>query len=403
MYFGNVNKMNNLKIYKLLTIVLQLFTFGLFISIAAGNIFLGIATLLFFIYYYKSNIKFKELYQQYQGYFNTIGIFLIAMLLSALFSGDIRLGLKEWADMWIWRMMPFIIIVTVINDYKKAFNIIKLSTLGIFIGIVCLIYQGVSGDSRAAGFFGHPMTFAGWLCLFLPIFFIGAFDKILDKKYKITSLVLLILGGIALVFNGTRGGWLAVAITLSLLLLHYMMISKRNLILGILLVSVCSGILYNNDSFMHRVSTITNNKYQSNSERLLMWNSAWNMFKDHPVLGVGLGQYTDNYQQKYISPKAKEPQQKHAHNNFMQMLAENGIIGFLSFVIMFGYIIINNLKKYMHNKNPYSIMIAAMSLSLLLQGFTEFNFGNSAVVKVYWLLLGCCLVLMNYYNKKEIH
>lgn len=389
----------NLNIYA----IMLLFALASFISIAVGNIFLGIATLLFFVYVYRNKSSLYNAYQQYHGYFNVIALFITAMLLSALFSGNIKLGLKEWADMWIWRMMPFIIIVTVINECKQAFNILKAACLGVCIGIVCLIYQGISGDNRATGFFGHPMTFAGWLCLFLPIFFIGAFDNFLDKKYKIASLALLILGGMALIFNGTRGGWLAVAITLSLLLIHYMMRSKRNLIIGILLVSVCSGILYNNDNFMHRVSTITNNKYQSNSERLLMWNSAWNMFKDHPVLGVGLGQYTDNYQQKYISPKAKEPNLKHAHSNFMQMLAENGIIGFFSFVIMFGYIIINNLKKYMHNKNPYSIIIAAMSLSLLLQGVTEFNFGNSAVVKVYWLLLGCCLVLMNYYNKKEIH
>lgn len=55
------------------------------------------------------------------------------------------------------------------------------------------------------------------------------------------------------------------------------------------------------------------------------------MFRDHPVLGVGLGQYKDNYQQKYILPQAKEPYLTHAHNNFLPMLAENGIIGFAGF------------------------------------------------------------------------
>lgn len=370
-----------------------------FVSIAAGNIFLGISTLLFFIYMYKNK---PVLNTEVKGYYYTIGFFVLTMLLSAFFSGDIKTGIKRWADMWIWRMMPFVIITLAIAEAKKCLNILKLSCLGISVGICCLLYQGISGDGRAAGFFGHPMTFAGYLCMYLPLFFIGFFEDVLEKKYKYFSGVMLLLGSAALIFNGTRGAWLAVAITLAIILLYYMGRNRKNLLIGLLLVCVGSGVLLNNDSFMKRVSTITNNKYQSNSERLLMWQSAWNMFKDHPVLGVGLGQYKDNYQKKYILPEAKEPKLEHAHNNFMQMLAENGAVGFIGFISMFGYIIFSNLKKFWQNRNPYALMICTMTASLLIQGLTEFNFGNSAVVKAYWLILGCLLVLAANYDENKI-
>lgn len=387
MYIGEISKK-----------LIYLFALVSFISIAAGNILLGTATLFFFIILYKKEINISK---NIKKYYYVIVFFILTMFLSALFSGDIVYGLRRWADMWVWRLMPFVIITCCVKK-EDILKILKASCLGISIGILCLIYQGVSGDGRAAGFFGHPMTFAGYLCMYLPLFLLGYFENLFGVKYKYVSGIMFLAGLAALIFNGTRGAWIAVAITSGILLLYYMFKSKRNLIVGIVLMAVCGGFLLNNASFMHRVSTITNNKYQSNSERLLMWNSAWNMFKDHPVLGVGLGQYKDNYQQKYISPKAKEPDLAHAHNNFMQMLAENGMVGFLGFMAMFTYIIWHNFRKFLTSKNIYSIAICAVTITLLLQGFTEFNFGNSAVVKAYWLILGCLVVLAENVNKDNI-
>ena len=81
------------------------------------------------------------------------------------------------------------------------------------------------------------------------------------------------------------------------------------------------------------------------------------------------------------------------------MLAENGIVGFIGFISMFCYIIGHNFKKFLREKNIYSLAICAVTITLLLQGFTEFNFGNSAVVKAYWLILGCLVVLENNMEK----
>lgn len=387
MYIGEISKK-----------LIYLFALVSFISIAAGNILLGTATLFFFIILYKKEINISK---NIKKYYYVIVFFILTMFLSALFSGDIVYGLRRWADMWVWRLMPFVIITCCVKK-EDILKILKASCLGISIGILCLIYQGVSGDGRAAGFFGHPMTFAGYLCMYLPLFLLGYFENLFGVKYKYVSGIMFLAGLAALIFNGTRGAWIAVAMTAGILLLYYMVRNKRNFIVGIILVAVCCGILVNNSAFMHRMSTITNNKYQSNSERLLMWNSAWNMFKDHPVLGVGLGQYKENYQQKYISPKAKEPNLEHAHNNFMQMLAENGMVGFLGFMAMFTYIIWHNFRKFLTSKNIYSIAICAVTITLLLQGFTEFNFGNSAVVKAYWLILGCLVVLAENVNKDNI-
>lgn len=387
-----------LKEINTILIFLILLSISSFISIAVSNIFLGILTLCFFIKTYQKKAKIDL---DCKRYFIAISLFAIAMLLSALFSGDIVYGLKRWADMWIWRFMPFVVVIFLLDNYIDAKKVMLTGFAGITVTSVYAVYQGLSGMSRANGFYGHPMTLGGWFCIFLPLLLIEFFErKLLGKYYWLAGLAFCICSA-GLVFNATRGAWLAVTIVCTVLLLYYMFKSKRNLAVSIIFIALISTVLVNNPKFMHRLDTIDDfDKYQSNTERILMWQSAWNMFKDHPILGVGLGQYKENYQQKYISPEAKEPQLSHAHNNFLQMLAENGIVGFVGFAIMFGYIVFKNLIDWLKTKNVYALMITFSTICLLLQGFTEYNVGNSAVIKMYFLILGVCVVLTKLSNKK---
>ena len=84
------------------------------------------------------------------------------------------------------------------------------------------------------------------------------------------------------------------------------------------------------------------------------------------------------------------------------MLAENGIIGLFGYVFAFGYILWSGLKNYLFNKNPYTLMILGSTTALVLQGLTEYNFGNGAVMKIYWLVLACLVILANMYNKEKL-
>mgnify|MGYP000650769022 CR=1 FL=1 len=380
----------------MINITFKCLAFCTFLSIAVGNIFLVILTLYFFTKCYQKQIKFNT---NFKDYFVVIGIFLISMFVSALFSGDIIYGLKRWTDMWIWRFMPFVIVIFLLNKYVDAKKVMIAGFVGITVTSLYAVYQGLSGISRANGFYGHPMTLGGWLCIFMPLLLIEFFEKrLLDKYYWLSGIAFCVCSA-GLVFNGTRGAWLAVAIVCAGLIIYYMFKSKSNLAVGIIFIALISALLVNNSKFMHRLDTIDDfTKYQSNTERILIWQSAWNMFKDHPILGVGLGQYTVNYQQKYISPQAKEPNLGHAHNNFMQMLAENGIVGFAGFIVMFGYIILKNSIEWIKTKNVYALMIIASTVCLILQGFTEYNVGNSAVIKMYWLILGLLVILDSCYK-----
>ena len=208
---------------------------------------------------------------------------------------------------------------------------------------------------------------------------------------------------------------------------------------------------------MKRVDSIDDFKNTSNRSRLIIWGTSIEMFKEHPVLGVGLGNYKNVYQNEHIAPRVeverksikglpsfrklnkseqavvlKEPvnlwkvqgykklkkqernefnkayikfrfeyslsKLNHAHNNILQMLAENGLIGFIGYIFAFGFILWKNFKNFLLNKNPYALMIVGSTSALFLQGLTEYNFGNSSVMKIYWLVLACLIILANKYN-----
>ena len=292
---------------------------------------------------------------------------------------------------------PLFIILFFFGKKRYASFFLALSILSCVLDVIGGMI--IHGDGpRLRGLYGHPMTLAGFLLTSLPILFCFLLDWKQDRKTLFVTIMFFLIGFTGLLLNGTRGAWLALAVSLPLVAVLYDHSIKKILFLVIFAVGT-SLVFFNSPQLQNRAESITSTTMQSNTERLLMWESAYEMFKDHPVFGVGIGQYASKYLNEYKSPEAKE-KQNHCHNNFLQMLAENGVAGFIGFCLLFGYILLSSLKNAFFKCSPYYVLIFGSSLALLLQGFTEYNFGNSAVIKYYWATLGCLLVLAHQTENK---
>ena len=65
--------------------------------------------------------------------------------------------------------------------------------------------------------------------------------------------------------------------------------------------------------------------------RLALWHSAWQMIRDHPLLGVGPDNFLYAYRTRYVLPTAwEEFNLSHPHNLVMDYAARLGILGLLS-------------------------------------------------------------------------
>lgn len=377
-----------------LTYAMMAFALLSFVSIALGNILLGVSTALFLVYVYNNGIKIEE---EYKGFFYALGFFLCMMLLSALFSGDIKKGLTEWLNLCIWRTMPFFIIVLAMKDKARIKKILAASLIGICIGFLCIGYQAWQGSFRAAGFYGHPMTFGGFLCVYLPVITVCFFESLKQKnKQVVLSFIVFGLALMAWLFNATRGAWVALAPVLLFIVGYYSLRNKKVMALCLVLLCAAGFYLVNNPRFVQRTASIVREMKGLNSARFIFWNEAIKVYKEHPVLGVGLGQA----KQTIRKSKKYRPSFTHYHSNIFQMLAENGTVGLMGYIYFIGYFFIKNFRQFVAEKCPLSLIMSASTLALFIQGLTEYNFGNSAVMKAYWLVMGCMMIAK--LNTKEM-
>lgn len=297
------------------------------------------------------------------------------------------------------RFVGFYVITMGILDFVQAKKIIFAASIAILLGSLMMIYQGLNGIDRANGFYGNPMIFATYLSVFLPIFFIAFFEKQVLGKYRWIAGLFFLIASLALIFNGTRGVWVAVIAVILPLMCYYILKNKKNLLICGLVIALVGGYFISDADNVKRFATI--NKPQLETARMCMWKSSFNMFLDHPLTGVGMGRWGDEYEKNYKLSQAKYLF-NHPHNNFFLVLSTGGIIGLLGFVFMFGYLIYKSFKKFFISKDPYALMLVTSMLGFLIHGLTEANINTSIVVKYCFVVFAALVVLSIKYKEEKV-
>ena len=370
--------------------------FALFsaVSIAGVNIALGMASIFVVWGSVKKGLCWKSLELVTMG---ACFLFLGTVLLSAVGA------LQPWAAVeravnYFFRMLPFFFVPLLCKEPKQLWMLLGAGAFSLLVADGYALWQGLHGNLRAPAFHSHPMMLAGFLVQWIPILTLATAadwgkQLPLKKSWRLGLGFLWLLSLAALIVNGTRGAWLAVIFLLMLLGVTLLRKYKKALAAGSVVFALLIGIAGQHGGLQERVHTLGDASFQSNSERLLMWQSAWAMFLDHPLVGVGAQNYEYQYQNHYISPLAKERGQMHAHSNIFQILAEQGVVGFSAFCLLFGLILWRGWRG-MRRGIFWGYLLMVATVGILLQGLTEFNFGNAAVIRLYWFFAGLAMAGM---------
>jgi putative inorganic carbon (hco3(-)) transporter len=149
----------------------------------------------------------------------------------------------------------------------------------------------------------------------------------------------VLVAGIGL--SQSRGAWLGAGVAATTLLLAWSPFTRRLLIPCVLagafvMILAVAGLLP--PSILDRLAQaveyfgvfdVRNVEVTSQNwaivERMAHWQAGWYMFVDHPWLGVGAGNYAAAYPDYYVG-MWREPL-GHAHNYYLNMLAELGVVG----------------------------------------------------------------------------
>jgi len=146
--------------------------------------------------------------------------------------------------------------------------------------------------------------------------------------------------------------------------------------------------------------------------RFLIWQSTIDMIKDKPLFGSGLGTfplYHLNYQADFLqkNPEYLDFAGKagEAHNEYLQLGAETGIIGLLVFIliIVIFYKTNFNLIKKIKTINGKIIIISMISgvTVTLIDSIFSFPFHIPAVGSAFWFIIGLAIASENIFVKKE--
>jgi O-antigen ligase len=89
------------------------------------------------------------------------------------------------------------------------------------------------------------------------------------------------------------------------------------------------------------------------------WRATLRMFKAHPIAGVGLGGYWVAVTAYHDASGVLTPQE--AHNDYLELLASGGVIGF-AIGVWFAFVVIKRIRSNLRSPDPYqrSVSFAAM-------------------------------------------
>src|SRR5437588_736565 len=200
------------------------------------------------------------------------------------------------------------------------------------------------GVLRASGTFDQPNPFAGYLNLTLPLLFAAVVTGVpLVGRLRGPALVFL---SVALLLSVSRGALLAsIAAAVVIVAVHTRRARALVAAVAVPLFALAAGTVFGlvPDSVTETIATAlgVNNVDLVNptpltwpvAERLAHMLAGLHMFQDHPWLGVGIGNYPAVYPAYQLAPVWKNPL-GHAHNYYINVAAEAGVVGLAAFLIL---------------------------------------------------------------------
>ena len=172
--------------------------------------------------------------------------------------------------------------------------------------------------------------------------------------------------------------------------------------------SIFFGLVISNETYKERLWVETtrtlgifnNNRNFFDSEHGAMFLTAYNIWKDHKILGSGLKTFREvcknEKYSKIDSLVISERCSTHPHNFYLEILSEIGIIGFFLFITLFIYILLNIYKRYKKNNNIVTLSIFCTLLGILMPlSFTNSFFTN---FNLFWIVFIISFGFLNIKN-----
>ncbi|MBM3251219.1 MAG: hypothetical protein FJZ11_00355 [Candidatus Omnitrophica bacterium] len=240
---------------------------------------------------------------------------------------------------------------------------------------------------RISSAFITPNDFACYLVTVIPFTLSLFFVKFRFKIFRLFIAALFILLLSCLILTVSRGAWIAFIV---LALFMSVWLIPLRLLLLLLVPAIIGSLTFFPSIVKERLSNFFIFLDNSGIDRKIIWEAAWKMFMSRPWLGLGLGTFMFNFDKFVIKNYPYGP--SYAHNCYLQMGSEIGIIGLVSFLSILGLFFYRGIKKLNHGQKTFFWYVLMGSLAAILgysvhMGVDTFLYSVDLGL-LFWLILG---------------
>jgi O-antigen ligase len=248
--------------------------------------------------------------------------------------------------------------------------------------IYLAFYGLLHGGKGPGGSVGDENDLCMFVVSFLPFVFHFLSQELSFNK-KIFWICVFLLGVAAAVSTMSRGGFLGLLAMGSV----YWYFSRRKILILLCFIMLGLGVyLLGGESYKNEMSSVTDTKESTASERLLSWQAAFKIFLDKPW-GVGGNNFQRHFQEYQPDEIQRGMWGRLAHSLWFTLIPETGLIGIW---IYFSLIYFNIRDIYRIRRNNSEIMVTiktnyAESMSIcLIASFSGFFVAGSFVSVLYY-------------------
>lgn len=270
--------------------------------------------------------------------------------------------------------------------------------------------------NRSYAFFDNPNFFGSYLVIVIMLTIV-LFLNARNRGHSVFYLITICISYIALIFSGTRSGWLGVFF--GVLFISCFVILKRKYLWKKWAILISAWVILffginaiENGSYFARMNTMLSDSYKvvtdkstgkEGSHRLIIWKKSFPLVKDYFWLGSGPDTFdrvfpNDEEKRKFFGEMIVDK----AHNEYLQIAVTLGVPALLTYLYLL-FIVLRNaflaLRKADEQKKIVLYGLISCIFGYLVQAF--FNISTVPVAPLFWALLGVTMSLSAYYLKNE--
>jgi len=429
MYFVSIDKIILLITFATpLAINIRNMDMGIGISLPTEPLMLGALIFFFIKILFEGKYEMKVLRHPL-----TILIFInLIWLLFTSITSELPFVSFKFLLARLWFIVPFYFLIIIM--FKKTSTIKQFLWLYVSSLIIVIFYttyhHSLWGFTEEAGhwvmtpFYNDHTAYGVILTMFVPVVAGFCFNKSYGPGTRFLSFVVLGVVLMALFLSYSRAAWLSLALVAVIFIIVMLKIRFQWVFVSAAIVvtlfftfqqQIFDKLEKNkqdsSQNFVEHIQSMTNiSSDASNLERINRWQSAIRMFQERPFWGWGPGTYQFLYapyqrskERTIISTNAGD--MGNAHSEYIGPLAETGVIGSLTMMLIFIYSVYTGLMVYRRSKDK-EIKLISLSVTLglityYLHGFLN-NFLDSDKASVpVWGFMAILVALDIYQNNNE--